>query len=100
MSDDLRKQVIPIFRIVVLGPKRVGKTSIIKSFVYNAFDSAYEETESDLRKYRKVYDINHNLQDPQYILFQIEDMYILFHYDNRLADSQSTMRISITKAIS
>jgi GTPase SAR1 family protein len=74
MADDLRKQVIPIFRIAVLGPKGVGKTSIIKSFVDNSFDAIYEETESDLRKYRKVYDINHNLLDPQYILFQIEDL--------------------------
>ena len=64
MADDLRKKLIPIFRIAVLGPSKVGKTSIIKSFVDNSFDTNYEETESDLRKYRKVYDINHNLFDP------------------------------------
>lgn len=69
MADDLRKKVIPIFRIAVLGSAKVGKTSIIKSFVNNSFDTDYEETENDLRKYRKVYDINHNLFDPQYILF-------------------------------
>jgi len=35
-----------------------------------------QETESDLRKYRKAYDINHNLLDPQYVFFSI-DLYKL-----------------------
>jgi len=73
-ADDLRKKTIPIYRIAVLGAKGVGKTSIIKSFVNNAFDPLYEETDNDIRKYRRVYDINKKPSDPSYVLFQIDDV--------------------------
>jgi GTPase SAR1 family protein len=62
--DDLRKKIVPMFRIAVLGPKGVGKTSVINSFVNNSFEPLYEETENDIRKYRRVYDINRNPLDP------------------------------------
>lgn len=74
-NDDLRKKILPIYRIAVLGAKGVGKTSFINTFVNNSFDPLYEETENDIRKYRRVYDINKNPTEPQYVLFQIEDMY-------------------------
>ena len=74
MSDDLRKKLLPMFRIAVVGAKGVGKTSLINSFVNNSFEPTYEETENDIRRYRKVYDINKNPSDPQFIIFLIEDM--------------------------
>jgi GTPase SAR1 family protein len=45
MADDLRKKLIPIFRVAVIGAASVGKTSIINSFVNNSFSPIYEETE-------------------------------------------------------
>lgn len=66
--------VLPIYRVAVLGPKEVGKTSIINQFVNNSFDSIYEETENDIRNYKKVHDLNANPKDPLYAVFVIEDM--------------------------
>lgn len=81
--EDLRKKMHPVFRIAVLGPKGVGKTSLISSFVNNSFETQYEETENDIRKYRKVYDINRNLEQPQYIIFSIEDMYVYLFFKKK-----------------
>lgn len=75
-SDDLRRKILPIYRIAVLGAQGVGKTSFINTFVNNSFDPLYEETENDIRRYRRSYDINKSPTEPLYIMFQIEDMFV------------------------
>lgn len=67
--DELRKKMIPILKVAIIGPQRVGKTSFVNQFVNNCFETYYEETENDLRRYQKVYDLNQNPTDPQYVLF-------------------------------
>lgn len=42
MDDKLR------FKIVFLGSSKVGKTSLIKKFLYNQFQEKYKETIEDL----------------------------------------------------
>ena len=69
MDNNLRKKTLPIYRIAILGARSVGKTQIINSFVNNCFDPIYEETDTDIRKYRKIFDINRNEKDPQFIIF-------------------------------
>ncbi|KAM3135649.1 hypothetical protein pb186bvf_012320 [Paramecium bursaria] len=79
--DELRKKMIPILKVAIIGPQRVGKTSFVNQFVNNCFEPYYEETENDLRRYKKVYDLNQNPTDPQYVLFQIEDIFPCNHQD-------------------
>lgn len=64
MAKDLRKRTLPIYRIAVLGARGVGKTSLINAFVNNSFSKIYEETETDIRRFRRVYDINKKATDP------------------------------------
>ncbi|EFO21465.2 Ras family protein [Loa loa] len=45
------------FRLVVLGPGKVGKTSIIRRYLHGAFDEKYRETVEDL------YSRNFNIQE-------------------------------------
>lgn len=68
-ANEVRKFTLPIYRIAVLGAKKVGKTSIINSFVNNSFDPIYEETDTDIRKYRRVYDLNRGESTPLYVVF-------------------------------
>lgn len=72
--EEMKKKIMPIYRVAVLGPKGVGKTAIVNQFVNNTFDLLYEETDNDIRKYKKVHDIAQNARDPQYIVYIIEDM--------------------------
>jgi len=73
--DELLEKTIPIYRLAVLGAKGVGKTSIVNAFVNNTFDHMYEDTEPDIRRYIRTFDIQRRETNPTYIMFQIEDMY-------------------------
>ena len=71
------KKFTPIYRIAIMGQKKVGKTSLTTRFVNNYFSYNYEETEDDFRKYRKLVNINDEGGDlPQYILLKIDDMQV------------------------
>lgn len=72
--DELKKKIMPIYRIIVLGAKQVGKTSLINQFVNNSFDAFYESTENDIRRYIKVHDLSRGEGDASYVMFEIEDM--------------------------
>jgi len=63
----------PIYRIAVLGPKEVGKTSIINRLVNKHFTTIYEPTDGDLRPYNFLLNIN-NSANPIWIMVTIEDM--------------------------
>jgi GTPase SAR1 family protein len=86
--DELLRKTIPIYRIAVLGSKGVGKTSIVSNFTSNQFDPTYQETENDIRKYLRTYDIARNPIEPHYVMFHIEDMYISLN----IKDSRSITR--------
>ncbi|CAD8051843.1 unnamed protein product [Paramecium primaurelia] len=79
--EALKKKVLPIIRIAVLGPKGVGKTAIVNQFVNNSFEPQYEETDDDIRRYKKVHDLNCSPTDPQYVVFIIEDIFPTNHPD-------------------
>lgn len=72
--EELLNKTTPIYRIAVLGSNGVGKTSIVNSFVNNTFDTFYEESEADIRRYLRTFDISRKETDPHYVMFQIEDM--------------------------
>ena len=55
-----------VYRILVLGPSRVGKTSIIKQFLYDHFDEQYKPTVQEM--YRVIFDV-----DNMGVCFNIED---------------------------
>ena len=55
------------YRILVLGAKRVGKTSIIRQFLYDKFSLSYKETVDDM--YRGEFDIH-----GREISFDIQDI--------------------------
>lgn len=63
----------PIFHIAVLGPKEVGKTSIINRLVNNHFTTIYEPTDGDLRPYNVLLNINIK-SNPTWIMLTIVDM--------------------------
>jgi len=44
------------YRIILLGARRVGKTSIVRQFVYDKFSSLYRETVDDM--YRGEFEIH------------------------------------------
>jgi len=42
-------------RVVMMGAARVGKTSIIKQFLYDQFPSRYKETIEELHRGERIY---------------------------------------------
>ena len=71
---DNKAKRTPIYRIAVLGMSQVGKTSIVNQLVNNFTSILQSETDNDLRMYRKLIDLNHSAEDPQFIVLNIEDM--------------------------
>ena len=55
------------YRILVLGSKKVGKTSIVRQFLYDKFNPLYAETVDDM--YRGEFDIM-----GQNVAFDIQDV--------------------------
>mmetsp|Transcript_18531 Transcript_18531/g.33460 ORF Transcript_18531/g.33460 Transcript_18531/m.33460 type:complete len:271 (-) Transcript_18531:1177-1989(-) len=73
---------LPIIRCVVVGPSRVGKSTIVCRFINNYFEPIYTPTDK-LRSFRRIFDLMEGevSDSRQFCMLQIDDVFPIDHPD-------------------